>query len=95
MVKRDKMIKELTYMIDETDDVWKKIAFYSDQRVQEILDSLYVRWSNASYEKTPLDYASDEELKELYNKAIRIKDEDKDRAMLSMYRKLALSSEEE
>lgn len=95
MVKRDKMIKELTYMIDETDDVWKKIAFYSDQRVQEILDSLYVRWSNASYEKTPLDYASDEELKELYNKAVRIKDEDKDRAMLSMYRKLALSSEEE
>lgn len=89
------MIKELTYMIDETDDVWRKIAFYSDQRVQEILDSLYVRWSKASYEKSPLDYASDEELKELYNKAIRIREEDKDRAMLNMYRKLALSSEEE
>lgn len=95
MVKRDKMIKELTYMIDETDDVWRKIAFYSDQRVQEILDSLYVRWSEASYEKSPLDYASDEELKELYEKAIHIKEEDKDRAMLNMYRKLALSSEEE
>lgn len=94
MVKRDKMIRELINMIDETDDVWKKIAFYSDPRVQEILDSLYVRWSDARYEKTPLDYASDEELKELYDKAIHIKDEDKDRAMLNMYKKLALSSEE-
>lgn len=89
------MIKELTYMIDESDDVWMKIAFYSDQRVQEILDSLYARWSNASYENTPLDYASDEELKELYNKAIHIKEDDKDRAILNMYRKMALSSEEE
>ncbi|MEM1664604.1 MAG: hypothetical protein QXQ31_07705 [Zestosphaera sp.] len=95
MVKRDKMIKELTCMIDETDDVWRKIAFYSDQRVQEILDALYVRWSDASYKNTPLDYASDEELKELYDKAIHIKEEDRDRAMLNMYRKLALSSEEE
>ncbi|MCC6033646.1 MAG: hypothetical protein LM561_06190 [Desulfurococcaceae archaeon] len=94
-MKRDKMIRELTYMIDESDDVWRKIAFYSDQRVQEILDSLYVRWGNANYEKTPLDYASDEELKELYEKAIHIKEEDKDRAMLDMYRKIALSGEEE
>ncbi|MEM0014745.1 MAG: hypothetical protein QXS42_06395 [Zestosphaera sp.] len=94
-MKRDRVVRELTWMIDESDDVWRKVAFYSDPRVQEILDILYVRWCGAGYEKTPLDYASDEELKELYDKAIHIREEDKDKAMLSMYRKVALSSDKE
>lgn len=94
-MKRERIIKELAGIIDESDDVWRKIVFYSDPRVQEILDGLYVRWSHAGYEKTPLEYASDEELKELYHKATHVREEDKNKAMLAMYRKLALSSEEE
>ncbi|MEM2020779.1 MAG: hypothetical protein QXP80_00940 [Zestosphaera sp.] len=95
VLKRERIIKELTGMVDESDDVWMKVAFYSDEKVQELLDILYVRWSNAGYDKTPLDHATDDELRELYDRATRIRKEDKDKAALNMCRRMSLSSSEE
>jgi len=94
-IRRDKMIKELLYIIEESDDVWRKVAFYSDPQVQKILDDLYVRWGNSNYVGQPLELASDEELKILHYKATHLKQEDIDRAVINLYRKIAIPSTEE
>ncbi len=89
------MIKELLYIIEESDDVWRKVAFYSDSQVQKILNDLYVRWENSNYVGQPLELASDEELKILHYKATHLSQEDIDKAIINLYRKIALSSAEE
>jgi len=53
--------------VDESKDVWRKVAFYNDPRVQDILANLYDRWEKANRKGIPLDYATLDELRVLYS----------------------------
>ena len=53
--------------VDESRDVWRKVAFYNDPRVQSILTNLYERWERANRKGIPLDYATLDELRVLYS----------------------------
>ncbi|WP_440059546.1 hypothetical protein ACSU1N_07110 [Thermogladius sp. 4427co] len=60
---------EITRLIDESRDVEVKMAFYSDTRVQSILERLNAEWERNGYKGIPLDYATLDELKQLYELA--------------------------
>lgn len=66
---RDKMKSEILELIDDNYSNWRKAAFYSDPEVVEILDRLQREWEDGGMQGYPIDYASDEELEILYEKA--------------------------
>ncbi len=72
---REAMIKEIINRVEESVDEWRKAAFYSDEEVTQLLENLYRRWEGAGMSGIPLDYATDEELKVLYDKAMGISGE--------------------
>lgn len=65
--KKNKIIE----LIDESKDDERKIAFYSDDTVQNILMRLYNEWERNNRKGIPLDYASPEEIDILYMLAVR------------------------
>ena len=56
--------------IEENKSPWVKAAFYSDPDVSRLLEELTKRWEREG-RGMPLDYATEEELEELYNKAMK------------------------
>ncbi|RLB06897.1 MAG: hypothetical protein DRG27_06975 [Deltaproteobacteria bacterium] len=80
-------IREIVELIDESDDYWRKAAFYSDPDVSALLDSLYERWESSSMQGVPLDYATDEEVDFLYHKARSLTREDARRSERAFFKK--------
>ncbi|MEM1873773.1 MAG: hypothetical protein QXS85_00340 [Acidilobaceae archaeon] len=68
---RESVKRALIAMIDENPDVEVKARFYSDEVVSSIMNSLYEKWEASGGQGIPLDYASDEELRVLYDRARR------------------------
>lgn len=66
------MKDEIIRLIDKNQQVIYKIAFYSDPAVNEILEKLIERWERNNRVNEPIDYATDEEVELLYNKALKI-----------------------
>ncbi|AFK51565.1 hypothetical protein TCELL_1142 [Thermogladius calderae 1633] len=64
-----KLKSEIVRLIDESRDVEVKMAFYSDERVQSIMDRLNKEWESNGYKGIPLDYATVDELKTLHDLA--------------------------
>jgi len=84
---RSKRINEIIELIDMSRDPWRKVSFYSDDEVQEILQNLYERWRNGGFRGIPLNYASDEELNILLHKAKNLPRADvSDELTLMMFR---------
>ena len=90
MQSREKLVKEIMRIIDESPDPWRKTAFYSDPEVQQLLDALYDRWNNSGGAGIPLDYATDEEVKFLYKKAVNLRPEDSESTLKKFFRKALL-----
>ncbi|MCD6301587.1 MAG: hypothetical protein J7L82_05910, partial [Staphylothermus sp.] len=67
----EKMKQEILKLIDESKENGRKIAFYSDPNVTEILTKLYEQWEKNNRKGIPLDYASPEEIEILYNLALK------------------------
>ncbi len=65
------MRKKIIELIDDSRDNDRKIAFYSDENVQAIMERLYSEWEKNDRKGIPLDYASNEELEVLYRLAKR------------------------
>ncbi len=68
-MKREKIKSEILELIDDNYSNWRKAAFYSDPEVVEVLDRLQRVWEEEGMKGYPIDYASDEELALLYDKA--------------------------
>jgi len=68
-IKR-KLKEAIIREVDESKEVWRKVAFYNDPRVQEILKHLYDRWEKANRKGIPLDYATLDELRILHSVAM-------------------------
>ncbi len=62
---REKLVAELIALIEDNAIAWRKAAFYSDPRVEEIYSRLVREWEERGGEGIPLDYASIEELEAL------------------------------
>ncbi len=67
--ERERLKNEIISLIDYNRDNWVKAAFFSDEVVEVIMESLYYKWSRNGEVARPIDYATDDELKILYNKA--------------------------
>ena len=67
----EKMKREIIKLIDDSRESGRKIAFYSDPYVAEVLTKLYDLWEKNNRKGIPLDYASAEEIEKLYNLALR------------------------
>ncbi len=63
--------EEIVRLIDENPNQWIKAAFYSDEKVKQIMASLYERWEKSDSRMLPIDYATLDELKQLYTLARR------------------------
>jgi hypothetical protein len=74
MVDVNRMKDRIVELIDENKRNGPKIAFYSDPRVSSIMEQLYSRLEANNRSGKPLDYASEEELKFLYNMALKYSD---------------------
>jgi|GEM_PF-957696 hypothetical protein len=67
--KRKKYIEKIIELIDDNENQNVKILFYSDEYVINVMDKLYQRWNNNNQNGIPLEYATDEELLNLYKRA--------------------------
>jgi hypothetical protein len=68
----EEMREEIVRLIDESREPIYKVAFYSQEEVQEILGKLEKRWEESRRVGRPIDYATEEELEVLYKIAKRI-----------------------
>ncbi len=66
---REKFVREIVELIEDNRESWIKAAFYSDPKVEHILEELYKRWERNSMQGLPLDYASQDEIEILRDKA--------------------------
>lgn len=80
--------EEIVRLIDENPDQWIKAAFYSDEKVKHIMTSLYERWEKNDSRMLPIDYATLDELRQLYSLAKKYSRLDTGTAM-----RIALGSE--
>jgi len=89
----DDMRREIEYFLSTANE-WVQAAFYGDPDIEELTSKLYERWESAGRRGEPLDYASYDEMKLIYEKAKRY-------SRLSVYEAMRLvmarqeSSEEE
>jgi hypothetical protein len=68
--KEEEEIKEeIIRLIDYNKDNWVKAAFFSDEVVEVIMESLYSKWSQDGEIGRPIDYATEDELKILHKRA--------------------------
>lgn len=67
----EKKKNEIIRLIDDSKQNGRKIAFYSDPLVVEILDKIYELWEKNNREGIPLDYASPDQIDVLYNLALK------------------------
>lgn len=95
MPSRESMVKELTRLIDESTDPWRKAAFYEDPEVLGLLDELYDRWEQGGKVGIPLDYATDEEIQFLYGKAVNLRPEAEKGVLRKLAKRILPSGEEE
>ncbi len=65
----ERLKHEIIEMIDYNRDNWVKAAFFSDEVVEVIMESLYTKWAQNGEIARPIDYATEDELKILYKKA--------------------------
>ncbi len=65
----ERMKEEIVRLIDFNQDNWVKAAFFSDEVVEIIMDNLYNKWSQSGEIGRPIDYATEDEVKVLYNRA--------------------------
>ena len=63
-------LKQRVLEIVENASQMNKAAFYSDPYVERLVEDLQKRWAQSNYEGEPIDYATDEELEELYRLAL-------------------------
>ena len=70
-LNRDRVKQEILSLIDDNYSNWRKAAFYSDPEVIAILDRLQSVWEDNNMAGYPIDYATDEELQVLLDKARR------------------------
>jgi len=68
---KEEMKKKIVELIDMNARNGPKLAFYSDPIVVSIVKELYDKWENNGRRGIPLDYASEEQIKILYKKALR------------------------
>ncbi len=78
--------RKIIELIDESKDNDRKIAFYSDDKVVEILDRLYRKWEENNRVGIPLDYATPEEIDTLYNLAVKYSSSPRGRAYIEFVR---------
>ncbi len=69
-ITKDEVMRYIEVRIENSNQ-WIRAAFYSDPLVVDILEKLYDRWYANSEKGEPIDYATLEELKLLYEKARR------------------------
>ena len=69
---RKKLIDDIMSLIENSTDGWRKAAFYSDEDVNRLLNELYSRWESSKGLGMPLDYATEEELIFLHEKALKL-----------------------
>jgi len=70
-MNKEEMKKKIIELIDMNTRNGPKLAFYSDPVVASIVKELYSKWEDEGRKGLPLDYASEEEVKVLYRKALR------------------------
>ncbi|MEM4717786.1 MAG: hypothetical protein QXE81_03385 [Desulfurococcaceae archaeon] len=63
---------EIIRLIDKNQQVIYKVAFYSDPEVNQLLDKLIERWERNNRVNEPIDYATEDEVELLYDKALKI-----------------------
>ncbi len=68
--ERKKLILEIERWVEKNPNPYAKAAFYSDDKVAEIVEKLYIRWQSNGFKGMPLDYATIEELRILASKAL-------------------------
>ena len=66
--KRDEYIRYIEVHIERGNE-WVRAAFYSDPYVEQLLEELYRRWRANNERGEPIDYATDDELEQLYRLA--------------------------
>ncbi len=69
-VSRDECLRFIEAHIEHGNE-WVRAAFYSDPLVERILSTLYQRWRENEETGEPIDYATDDEVKQLYELAKR------------------------
>ena len=79
---REKMKEKIIEIIDKNKRNGPKIAFYSDPQVASLMNELYQRWESNDRKGIPLDYASDDEIKFLYNIALKYSNVSDDEAWI-------------
>ncbi|MEZ0393527.1 MAG: hypothetical protein ABWK00_00545 [Desulfurococcaceae archaeon] len=72
MSAEQELKRKVLGLIDSSQDRGIKYAFYSNERVKEIMQRLYERWEGAGMKGMPIDYATDEELEALVSVAERV-----------------------
>jgi|Deesub1362A_J573_1020465.scaffolds.fasta_scaffold40682_1 hypothetical protein len=72
-MNKDELKQLILEKIDASKDPWIKIAFYSDLEVMALVEELYKRWEEGNRLGDPIDYATDEELEFLAQKAKTVK----------------------
>ncbi len=66
----EQLRREIEFFLSTANE-WVQAAFYGDPTVGRITETLYKRWEEAGRAGEPLDYATDEELRELHRLAQR------------------------
>ncbi len=84
---REYMKRRIIELIDESRDNDRKIGFYSDENVQQIMNRLYGKWEENGRKGIPLDYATIEELEILYRLARTYTENPRGRAYVEFVRK--------
>jgi len=82
------MKSEIVRLIDMHTDNWVKAAFFSDEIVSKIMNELYERWSRSEGKGMPIDYASESELRVLYEKALEYAAMPTEKAMMTVLNRM-------
>lgn len=65
----EELKRKIISIIEENKDPIVKAAFYSDEKVSEIMRRLLSEWEKSGYKGSPIDYATIDELRVLADKA--------------------------
>ena len=91
----EKKKNEIIRLIDYNQDNWVKAAFFSDEVVEVVMESLYNKWAESGEMGRPIDYASEEELDLLYKRAKKYASMSTGEAMNLALGRMGVQSKEE